>query len=72
MKRQSVFTVLVIVAVATAAFAITERALGRNTNCERCGTRMGAFMEGDPEREDTDILQCPQCGFMLNTRHRLH
>jgi len=72
MTRHNVLTVLAILAMVTAAFAIAEHALGRNTNCERCGSRMRAFMEGDPEREDTDILQCPHCGFMMNTRHRLH
>jgi hypothetical protein len=72
MKRQSVFTVLVIVSVLAAAFAIAEHTFGQNTRCERCGVRMRAFMEGDSEREDTDILQCPACGFLLNTRHSMH
>jgi hypothetical protein len=26
-------------------------------------------MEGDPQREDSDILECPKCGYLVNTRH---
>ena len=72
MNRPAIFTVLVSLAVLTAVFAVAEHTLRQHTSCERCGAGMRAFMEGDPEREDTDILQCPGCGFMLNTRHSRH
>jgi hypothetical protein len=67
MTRHTVLTVLMMVAALAAAFAFAEHALG--LSCEKCGARMRAFMEGDPEREDTEILECPNCGFLVNTRH---
>ena len=68
MNRRNNLTIVLILAVIAAAFAAAELAIRKSVVCERCGTAMRPFKEGEP-REDSEIFECPQCGFMVNSRH---
>jgi len=71
MKGRNHTPLILVIAVIAAAFAIAELAMRKSVICERCGTAMRPFKEGEP-REDRDILDCPHCGFMVNLRHTKH
>jgi hypothetical protein len=69
MTRRTALHVVMLLSVLAAAFAVAEHVLRQHTPCHKCGASMRAFMEGDPQREDSDILECPKCGYLVNTRH---
>jgi len=69
MTRRSALHVLMLVSVLAVSFAVAEHVLRQPTPCDKCGASMRPFMEGDPLREDSDILECPKCGYLVNTRH---